>query len=159
LAEVEAATQPIVRLTASETREVLTAHNHARAKVGTPPLVWSVKLASYAQQWANHLASTGCGMEHRPPSGKWKEKYGENLFIGTAGYYGVADAVAAWENERSAYHGEAVNLSTFKSYGHYTQLVWRNTRSVGCAKAKCGGNVIIVCNYDPPGNVLGEKPY
>jgi hypothetical protein len=46
--------------------------------------------------------------------------------------------VEAWENEKSAYHGEAVDSSTFQSYGHYTQLVWRNTKSVGCSKAECG---------------------
>jgi pathogenesis-related protein 1 len=138
LVELEAATlKPSTGLSAGETGQVLVAHNNARAKVGTQPLVSSRKLASYAQQWANHLASSGCRMEHRPSSGKCKQKYGENLFRGAAGYYGVADAVEAWENEKSAY-GEAVDISTFQSYGHYTQLVWANTKSVGCSKAECG---------------------
>lgn len=160
ITELQAATlKPSTGLSASETQQVLAAHNNARANVGTPPLAWSGKLSSYAQQWANHLASNGCRMEHRPSSGKWKQKYGENLFIGTAGYYGVADAAAAWENEKSAYHDEPIDISTFQSYGHYTQLVWRNTKSLGCGKAECGGKVIIVCNYDPAGNFLGEIPY
>ncbi len=85
--------------------------------------------------------------------------HGENLFMGTAGYYGVADAVAMWEKEKSAYDGGPIGGSNIGAYGHYTQLVWRSTRRVGCAKVECGGNVIIVCNYDPPGNVLGQRPY
>jgi pathogenesis-related protein 1 len=147
------------RLTAQEVRQLLAAHNAARAEVGTPHLVWSDKLALYAQEWADHFASTKRRMEHRPHSGKWKQEYGENLFMGTAGYYGVSDAAAAWEREKSAYHGEAIDMYNFYSYGHYTQLIWRNTRSIGCAKVECDGNVIIVCNYDPPGNIVGRRPY
>ena len=146
------------RLTAHEVRLLLKAHNTVRAGVGAPELVWSDKLALYAQEWAEHLASTRRRMEHRPHSGKWKQEHGENLFMGTAGYYGVSDAVAAWEREKSAYRGEAIDMSNFYSYGHYTQLIWRNTRSIGCAKVECEGNVIVVCNYDPPGNILGQRP-
>jgi pathogenesis-related protein 1 len=97
-------------------------------------------------------------MEHRPGSGRWKQEHGENLFMGAAQYYGVTDAVAMWAREKSAYHGKPIEMSTLHAYGHYTQLVWKNTRRLGCAKAESGGNVIIVCNYDPPGNVLGQTP-
>ncbi len=147
------------RLTEQEVQQLLAAHNAVRAKVGTAPLVWSDKLALYAQEWADHLAATRRRMEHRPHSGKWKQEHGENLFMGTAGYYGVSNAVAAWEREQSAYRREPVDASNFYSYGHYTQIIWGNTKSIGCAKVECDGNVIIVCNYDPPGNILGRKPY
>jgi pathogenesis-related protein 1 len=147
------------RLTAQEVRQMLAAHNAARTEVGASPLVWSKNLAVYAQEWADHLASAAGRIEHRPYSGRWKQKYGENLFMGTAGRYGAADAVAAWESERSAYHGEAIDMSRFYAYGHYTQMIWKNTRSLGCAKAQSGGNMIVVCNYDPPGNVVGHTPY
>lgn len=147
------------RLTAEEMRVLLILHNEARADVGVDPLIWSKGLALYAQSWAEHLAATRCRMEHRPRSGKWKQLYGENLLIGTAGYHGVADAVREWEREKSLYHGEALNSSNWYPAGHYTQIVWKGTRHVGCAKAECRGKVIVVCNYDPPGNVLGLKPY
>ena len=123
------------------------------------PLAWSDRLAMYAQGWADHLTSTSGRMEHRPHSGEWKQEHGENLFVGTAGYYGVADAVAMWEREKSMYDGGEIDESNVHACGHYTQIVWRNTRRVGCAKVKCAGNVIVVCNYDPPGNFLGQKPY
>lgn len=147
------------RMTVKEVRLLLDAHNAARKEVGVPALNWSESLARYAQEWADHLASTIYRIEHRPNSGKWKQEHGENLFMGTAGHYGVGDAVASWYTEKSAYHGGAIEMSRFYAYGHYTQLVWKNTRNFGCAKAESNGNIIIVCNYDPPGNMVGYMPY
>ncbi|KAJ6759314.1 hypothetical protein OIU74_025899 [Salix koriyanagi] len=45
--------------------------------------------------------------------------------------------------------------------GHYTQIVWRETKRIGCARVDCfgGRGVFMTCNYDPPGNYIGEKPY
>jgi len=146
-------------LTLGEVKDLLQLHNKARAEVGVNPLRWSTKLAIYAQEWADHLASTQCRLEHRPRSGTWKQEYGENLYMGTAGYYGVADAVKAWEGEKIHYKGETLNSSNWNKSGHYTQVVWEKTTHVGCAKVACKGNIIIVCNYDPPGNVFGQKPY
>ncbi len=123
------------------------------------PLVWSQSLAAHARQWAEHLAASGCRLAHRPATGAWAGPYGENLFTGTAGYYGVIDAVRAWESEKRFYRGEALDSSNVAQVGHYTQLVWRDSRQVGCGKAECQGRVIIVCNYSPPGNVLSETPY
>jgi pathogenesis-related protein 1 len=67
--------------------------------------------------------------------------------------------VKAWESEKKYYSGGALNFSNWHDSGHYTQVVWKDTKEVGCAKAECKGIIIVVCNYDPPGNVLGEKPY
>jgi pathogenesis-related protein 1 len=150
---------PGSRLKTKEIQTLLRLHNKARAEVGVRPLVWSNPLAAYAQRWADHLAVTGCRMEHRPSSGNWRRSYGENLFMGTAGAYGVGDAVLSWVEEKKDYRGRALNASNWRAAGHYTQVVWRGTRRVGCAKKVCSGMVIVVCNYDPPGNVLGESPY
>jgi len=147
------------RLTKEEVEQLTKLHNKARSDVGVGPLTWSSELAIYAQEWADRLASESCKMEHRPHSGKWLQKHGENLFIGAAGFYGVADAVKAWERERSLYKGGVINYSNCYSSGHYTQMVWSNTKHLGCAKVECDGKIIVVCNYDPPGNVIGQKPY
>ena len=46
--------------------------------------------------------------------------------------------------------------------GHYTQIVWRDTLQVGCARGNCPnitfGNTI-VCNYGPGGNIGDDPPY
>jgi pathogenesis-related protein 1 len=147
------------RLSPQEVQQLVSLHNKVRADVGVGPVTWSKTLAIYAQEWANYLASTNCSLQHRPPSGKWKREYGENLFMGTAGYFGVADAVKSWETEKKYYRGQTLDRSNWYDSGHYTQMVWRESQQIGCAKVECNGNLIIVCNYDPPGNVLGQKPY
>jgi PadR family transcriptional regulator len=43
--------------------------------------------------------------------------------------------------------------------GHYTQIVWSNTREVGCGVARDSNREVWVCNYNPPGNWIGERPY
>ena len=153
-------------LTLQEVEELLQEHNKARAEVGVGPLHWSKQLAIYAVEWADHLAATKCRMQHRSESGQWKQEHGENLFMGTAGYYGVADAVKAWVSEKKYYKGGTLTASdqrgtsgNWHASGHYTQVVWGDTKQLGCAKVECKGNIIVVCNYDPPGNVLGQKPY
>jgi pathogenesis-related protein 1 len=150
---------PGSRPSQKEAGKIVSLHNQIRADVGVGPVRWSEELAGYAQQWADHLTSSRCGMEHRPRSGKWRQQYGENLFIGTAGHYGTADAVMAWAEEKSSYRGGVIQASRIANIGHYTQMVWRNTRQIGCGTGVCRGNLIVVCNYDPPGNFLGQRPY
>ena len=47
--------------------------------------------------------------------------------------------------------------------GHFTQLVWVASRSMGCATttSSCNNNhnVYIVCNYSPPGNVADDASF
>jgi pathogenesis-related protein 1 len=38
-------------------------------------------------------------------------------------------------------------------------MVWRDTKTFGCAQSLCRKTIIIACNYDPPGNYIGRKPY
>jgi pathogenesis-related protein 1 len=147
------------RIPLREAEKIVSLHNTVRAEVGVGPVRWSEKLAVYAQQWVDHLVSTRCGMEHRPRSGKWRQEYGENLFIGTAGRYGTPDAVRAWAAEKPKYHGNVLRSSPRSGAGHYTQMVWQDTTQIGCATGRCKGNLIVVCNYDPRGNILGQKPY
>ena len=41
-----------------------------------------------------------------------------------------------------------------KGTGHFTQIVWRGTREVGCAVANCSGKALWVCRYLPQGNIV-----
>lgn len=142
-------------------QEVLDFHNKARKDVGVEPLKWSPELAKFAQAWADHLAEEG-EFAHRPGDGDWAQKYGENIAINGT----VLKGAEAWYAEIKDYKaGDPVpeDFSTFKA-GHYTQMVWGRTKSVGVGSAvmKKGpfkGQLVIVANYDPPGNVVGEKPY
>ena len=47
-------------------------------------------------------------------------------------------------------------------WSHYTQLVWAKTTRLGCAVNICPQSsfpVLVVCNYDPPGNMGGAPVY
>lgn len=44
------------------------------------------------------------------------------------------------------------------AFGHFTQVVWKDTQKVGCATVKCAPGTVLgmqswytVCNYSPPG--------
>ncbi|KAF3790659.1 C-type lectin domain family 18 member A [Nymphaea thermarum] len=86
--------------------------------------------------------------------------YGENLFGGWGKDYSAADAVNWWMAEASNYDYATNTCASGKVCGHYTQVVWRNSVRLGCAKVTCNsGSIFITCNYDPRGNFNGERPY
>lgn len=141
-------------------QEALDFHNKVRKDVGTAPLQWSTELAAYAQAWADNLANTGCNMKHRPHSGEWKQIHGENIFWGSGLAYSALDASKSWYSEIQDYKHGPLNDSNWSVAGHYTQMVWKNTTQVGIATVTCtDGSILIVANYDPPGNYMGEKAY
>jgi len=140
-------------------REMVAAHNGLRRRVGVPPLVWSDRLGLVAQKWADSLMTRG-RFEHTPNSA-----LGENLFelqgTGSGVAASPAQVVADWATEARDYDYAANSCRDV--CGHYTQLVWRETKSLGCAVARGGGGAgwreVWVCEYDPPGNWQGRRPW
>lgn len=69
--------------------------------------------------------------------------------------------VNGWEPVENWY-SEGVNHvfgkepATLKT-GHFTQIVWRDSREFGVGIAKNrSGQIFVVANYDPPGNFIGS---
>lgn len=149
----------------------LQAHNTVRRAHNLQPLIWSDSLAAYAQEWANHLASTNnCQMRHRPNSGRFKQQYGENLWWASPRIWSdgitevqkitIGRVVKDWADEKPFYNYRNNSCQPGQQCGHYTQLVWRETTEVGCAYQQCSDkSQLWVCNYNPPGNYIGERPY
>jgi len=150
---------------------ILDLHNQARAEVGVPPLTWSDTLAASAQTWAEHLATIN-EMVHS--SG---QPYGENLAGWTHGC-GLASLVPpldynngvcpgdtlrtmvmSWINEKQDF---VPGTPSYPIAGHYTQVVWKDTKEVGCGMATASANHpndYLVCQYAPPGNQNSQPPY
>ncbi|XP_006845589.2 pathogenesis-related protein PR-1 [Amborella trichopoda] len=121
--------------------------------MGLTPLQWDSKLANVAKWWANQRRGD-CALIHST------NNYGENIFWGAGKNWQPADAVTAWFAERAYYNYQTNSCQSNEDCTHYTQLVWRQTSRIGCAKVICeSGDTFITCNYDPHGNVLGQKPY
>uniref|UniRef100_A0A0E0NLW2 SCP domain-containing protein n=1 Tax=Oryza rufipogon TaxID=4529 RepID=A0A0E0NLW2_ORYRU len=127
--------------------------NAARAAMGLPALVWDERVAGYAR-WYAESRRGDCALVHS--SGP----YGENLFWGSGTGWSPAQAVGAWLAEQPRYNYWS-NSCYGGMCGHYTQIMWRATRRVGCAMVACynGRGTFITCNYDPPGNYVGMRPY
>ncbi len=143
-----------------EVKEALAVHNQARAEVGVGPLTWSDSLAGFAAAWGRELAANGCRIRHRPRTGAWAQQYGENIFWSSEGSATLAEASKAWYGEIKDFRNQALEGNSWYKTGHYSQMVWRNTQRVGMAAVGCpNGSVIIIANYDPPGNYMGEKAY
>lgn len=141
-------------LTQAEKEQLLAAHNHYRSEVGIPPLLWSDQVASVAQAYADKLAR-----EHADPPGHSNGEYGENLFWGT-GTYSPDACVDSWGAEKSRYTpGTVLDASNYQIFGHYTQIVWKDTRELGGGKVSYDGKEVWICNYNPRGNYLGQRPY
>jgi uncharacterized protein YkwD len=133
-------------------RKILEAHNAVRRQAGVRPLVWSDKLAAYALEWARTLLAQN-RFAHRGRS-----PYGENLFEVSGTTANPAQVVDTWAAESKLYDYGS-NVCHRGPCGHYTQIVWRDSKEVGCAVAGGVRRQVWVCNYCPPGNVAGRRPY
>lgn len=146
----------------ADERAFLSLHNAARAEVGVPALTWSSALSADATAWAETLADRGCTLDH---SGA---PYGENIFKQWSNDPDVRGtpehAVTWWVDEQEYYDHETNTCEPGEVCGHYTQLVWETTTTVGCGAAMCTDDEgyvtdLFVCRYAPIGNIPGQKPY
>ena len=132
-------------------QDYLNAHNAARSQVSVANIIWDSTVAAYALNYSNSRISD-CNLVHS------NGPYGENLAKGSGSFTGTA-AVNLWVAEKPHYD-YASNSCVGGQCLHYTQVVWRNSVRVGCARVQCtNGWWFISCNYDPPGNYIGQRPY
>ena len=156
-------------------KEILKVHNERRSNEFTDsPLSYSLDLEKEAQAYADVLAKNG-KQEHDPDNAK--NGYGENLFAhSTDKNIRIGEAMLQWyDEEKKIYTYETNECNTSKiqlindaqaTCGHYTQVVWQETKEVGCATAvyedvnsSYYGGSVYVCKYTKAGNVVNQKPY
>ncbi|KER22721.1 hypothetical protein T265_09240 [Opisthorchis viverrini] len=117
-------------------------------------LTWSSQLEDDAKTWAMN-----CQFTHAT--------VGENLAMST----GInQDPVKMWFDEHEQYKFGPISMEKVAQTGHYTQLIWEDTRELGCYRHLCDGVPLsggqrmknayyTVCRYSPPGNYVGQEPY
>ncbi|KAL0696857.1 hypothetical protein Bca4012_064037 [Brassica carinata] len=146
----------------TEQQDYLNTHNAARSQVGVPNLVWDATVASYALNYANARKSD-CNLV--PSTGP----YGQNLAKGSSSTFSAISAVNLWVAQKP-YYNYTTNSCTGTVYTIYntntsypiilTRVVWRESVKLGCARVQCtNGWWFVTCNYDTPGNYVGQYPY
>ncbi|QUC17245.1 uncharacterized protein UV8b_01486 [Ustilaginoidea virens] len=126
--------------------EMIASHNYFRAQHSADDLVWDENIAQDAQNWANT-----CNFYH--------DSAGENLGC-MSSYDFWGQFTNAWGTERENYNYDDPGFTP--ETGHFTQVVWKATTSLGCGWAQCSGGhdqafgYYVVCKYDPPGNYNGQ---
>ncbi|XP_060667192.1 basic form of pathogenesis-related protein 1-like [Ziziphus jujuba] len=136
-------------------QDFVDAHSATQAEVGVGPITWNWTVVAYAQNYANQKIEN-CKMEH---SGG---PYGKNLVEGNGSMTGE-EAVKFWVTKKLE-KDYRTNSCVGDESLYYTQVVWRKSVHLGCARVKCHNGwmyswMFVICNYDPPGNYDGERPY
>ncbi|WP_351999961.1 CAP domain-containing protein [Sphingobium sp. SJ10-10] len=140
---------------------ILGMHNEERESLGLSPLAWDSALAADAARYARQMAQTNI-FRHSARASRAIPS-GENLWMGSRGLYDYEVMVGSFLDEKRYFRrsGTLPDLSTtgrWEDVGHYTQIIWRGTRKVGCALGEGQSYDYLVCRYFPAGNVFGRNP-
>ena len=135
--------------------EALNAHNKYRKIHHVEPLKLNIELCKIAENYAKKLSKIG-HLEHSENCYEG-ELLGENLFFcyGSDPTGTYVSKIWYGENSKHNYSGDWKNGT-----GHFTQMIWKETKEVGFGKYKDKkGQFYVVANYHPAGNVMGFFKY
>lgn len=108
----------------------LSLHNYYRSLHGVIPLTWNDALVEKATEVAS-----GCRFERSHDD---SFSFGVNQYASSdVTNENIRDVVAAWYNEVDKYDFKSQEPSSPRgttTTGHFTQIVWNNTRGLGCAR-------------------------
>eukprot|EP00834_Sanchytrium_tribonematis_P008024 NODE_835_length_3613_cov_0.278600.p2 type:complete len:193 gc:universal NODE_835_length_3613_cov_0.278600:194-772(+) len=128
--------------------QILSIHNEARKLVGSPPLTWDTAMEKAQIQCHPTLFQHG-----QCKKVKGLENVGENIASGGSG----VNAAKMFESESKQcnYNSLMTHFDMSQCGGHYSQMVWKTTKSMSCVQVVKNG--AIICNYKPAGNWLGAS--
>ncbi|EPQ29736.1 uncharacterized protein PFL1_02956 [Pseudozyma flocculosa PF-1] len=132
---------------------IIAAHNAKRRIHGAPDLVYNATLAASAQDWANrcHFAHGSDGVL----------KWGECLEAGSMPPGNGSVAVDYWYSESQGYDytKEVDDSHPAQAAGHFVQMIWKSTSSIGCAYAACSEDQMQMPGLGPKGNFIVYYTY
>ncbi|QPH00574.1 hypothetical protein C2857_004327 [Epichloe festucae Fl1] len=154
-----------VFVSSNDANNALAMVNQARQAKGVQPLLWDASLVTYAQYWADEMASGRRPFEHA--QGANRPSQGENLYEQSAGQCDAAydnplqTGMHAWLSQEHLYTGQPI-MTGHEPWLHWAQCVWSATTNIGCARAYAISEpykFFDVCRFTPEGNIVGQKPF
>ena len=130
-------------------KNILTNHNKYRKLHQVEDLKRNSDIEKIAQEYSEYLASIN-KLVHSKNTYKGSS-LGENLYGAWGTTLTGTDASEDWYSESADY--DYNNPGYTSGIGHFTQLVWKGSKEIGCGAA-CNGGCFITCNYYPAGNIL-----
>ena len=132
--------------------EILKKHNEIRQLHGSPELTPNTSLNNKAQDYAKQILDSQ-GKKAFPANTYNDSAVGENVIISSKKE--PNEIFEKWYNEKNSYD---FSLNKFqKGTGHFTQIVWKETKEIGIGLEKDDkNNICCVALYYPGGNVIGE---
>jgi uncharacterized protein YkwD len=134
-------------------KEILSTHNYHRSRHQVDDLKWNNEIQVIAQAYSEKIAP-GHSLVHSSNTYKG-QSLGENLYMSYGGISGE-QASNSWYNEVNNYDFSSHSSLDGKVTGHFTQLVWKESKEIGCGSACDGTYCICCCNYYPAGNFIGN---
>jgi hypothetical protein len=151
---------------------------------GAAPLIWDRDLADKSKSWTDYLSKNEKGAMRHPGSKGEIDKYlmlkNERLGANIAQYTGRGQTpyehtcfgwgpheqegykIGCQNNDRTGQRcmtnqTGADERESGGEVGHFTQMVWKDSKKVGCSKSDYTPSdiTLINCNYYPAGNVIG----
>lgn len=128
-------------------------HNIFRKKYGIQELKLNNDLCTMAQKYAEKCANSK-NIEF------FYDLYnndiiGQNISLIENKSLNVAEICQKWYSEKKDYNFSSNKY--IKGTGHFTQLIWKNTKEVGFGyKEDDNGNIYFVANYYPAGNIFNQ---
>lgn len=136
---------------------------HNRVRDPNHPLTGFIKLSIAAQTCVKQmLADDVTGQGH--PCNPLNHRQGENIYtwLSKLPLKTLDDRKLIFEKAMKEWYAEHKYMTFSDSnwimdadvnkIGHFTQVVWKSTKSVGCAVGSSATKTMVVCRYSPPGN-------
>uniref|UniRef100_A0A0K0EKU6 SCP domain-containing protein n=1 Tax=Strongyloides stercoralis TaxID=6248 RepID=A0A0K0EKU6_STRER len=128
---------------------ILKETNRYRQAHGVGPLTYDYDLEKASQEYAKYLGDNNL-FDHDPKNDQ--NGWGENLARFSASIGSLA--TKKWYDEVDMYDFSKNQFSY--DTGHFTQLVWKDTKKVGCGIYLKNEDLYVVCKYTPQGNFMNE---
>lgn len=120
-------------------------------------LIYDRELSYSAQCHTN-----SCSMDYDPCGITPKfPRIGQNVYIfnGILRASKISHAFREWSKELEKVNLRLIGNYSVGTYFSLTQLLWANTKYVGCGRTINGERTTLACYYSPPGNIIGESVF